>query len=410
MNEKSEQITSDLNKVIDKDSHLSIGEMIKKIIEICPKDKCEEKFTQGKHKFLLCTDSKDRKHALLLSAVTFLGGNGNHPIFKKRSQLKNWFKEAYYELTSKDYIVHFIGVYSYKANIILVDWEPTTYIKRKMNNSSAFVYINDLFQAMKNGVSSRFDLHRNYITTIRANTFYDYLSEDYRESAVKKLFRRFDEFNECFKKRKHISGKEAIIDMHKSGWPEWKQTEWPGWYLEFLFNKYLNDNSVSEIVYTGQKNKESDKLDFDLYFKIKNLKFYGDLKASDIKKKEAPGNDRDSLCQAISEYGRFWYVIYEHSTVYDKDKNKELSKWRVCYIIQQDKDGKYNCKEDSYWRRMKNKVSFTKMMILELNRANFSKQLVDFNQGHQPDGSKRKPKVSIKKINIENSMVYSYVF
>ena len=38
-------------------------------------------------------------------------------------------------------------------------------------------------------------------------------------------------------------------------------------------------------MYTGNKNKVEGMLDFDLFFGLMN--FYGDLKASDIKKKEA---------------------------------------------------------------------------------------------------------------------------
>ena len=62
----------------------------------------------------------------------------------------------------------------------------------------------------------------------------------------------------------------------------------------------------------------------------------------------------------------------------------------------------------SYADKMKNRVNFRKMMILELNRANCGELLSEFHQGHQPDGSPRAPKVKINKRNVENYQVYHY--
>ena len=55
------------------------------------------------------------------------------------------------------------------------------------------------------------------------------------------------------------------------------------------------------------------------------MNFYGDLKASDLKKKEAPGNDQTNTLDAISKHGRLWYIIYEHDTIKDKDKGNEMA-------------------------------------------------------------------------------------
>jgi hypothetical protein len=48
------------------------------------------------------------------------------------------------------------------------------------------------------------------------------------------------------------------------------------------------------------------------------------------------------------------------------------------------------------------------MMIIELNHLNFREALSTFSQGHQPDGSKRRPKLKIDKRNIDNFVVYRY--
>ncbi|MDE7376674.1 MAG: hypothetical protein K2N16_07480, partial [Muribaculaceae bacterium] len=65
-----------------------------------------------------------------------------------------------------------------------------------------------------------------------------------------------------------------------------------------------------------------------------------------------------------------------------------------------------------YSRRMKNRVKFVKMSIIELNRVNFREALIDFNQGRQPDGKARKPKFNINKKVLENDnfVVFRYTY
>ena len=72
----------------------------------------------------------------------------------------------------------------------------------------------------------------------------------------------------------------------------------------------------------------------------------------------------------------------------------------------------YNKDEMSYSKRMKNSVKFVKMSIIELNRVNFRKALMDFNQGRQADGSARKPKFNINKKVLENDnfVVFRYTY
>lgn len=62
----------------------------------------------------------------------------------------------------------------------------------------------------------------------------------------------------------------------------------------------------------------------------------------------------------------------------------------------------------SYANRMKHSVNFKRMRIYELNRVNMNEALTVFNQGHQPDGSARRPKFLINKQNIDNCIVFSY--
>ena len=200
-----------------------------------------------------------------------------------------------------------------------------------------------------------------------------------------------------------VKGSFAITKMQKNNFPKWRETEWPGWYLEFMFDAFLSKKNIGVIVYHGKLENTNDHLDFDLAFPTH--KFYGDLKASDITQDVSPGNDKESVVNAINRYDRFWYVIYEHETVKDKNCGNEITRFRSEFIRQVTGD---EVSPLSYANRMKNRICFKKMMIIELNRANCGDLLSDFHQGHQPDGSARAPKVKINKRNIENYQVFHY--
>ena len=405
MNEKSEQIDSRLNVEVARDQPLSPAKLDAAIISALPSGVAKRTTVKvdGKdYSFIVCSSST-KNHAILSAAVTFLGGNGNHPIFKKRIQLKSWFKPVCRELTNQGYHVHFLGVYHYEGNIVFVDFATATYMQRKMHNSSAFVYINDLFRAMKDGIATRIDLHGNQITTIRRNEFAEYLAGNDVGLSVSVLFDTFRDFNGEMSFDNWIRGDSAIKEMQQNKWPKWRETEWPGWYLEFKFVTFLMQHNVQTVVYQGNEGKKKGNLDFDLLFPIH--KFYGDLKASDIAKKESPGNDKDSILTAIDRCDRFWYVIYEHDTVKDKDCGNEVTKFRYDFLLRLDGSAKSPL---SYASRMKNKVNFRRMMILELNRANCGDLLSTFHQGHQPDGGARAEKVLISKRNVENYQVFHY--
>lgn len=408
-NLKSEQLRSDLSLDINKDQVLSTKEMQKSIINILGKDNCYiEKFD---NKNLLCYKHNNKIEILLLASITYMGGNGQHPIYKKRMQLKKWYKDVvnYYNC-KQNYNVRFIGVYHYQSNIVLAEFLKDTYINKKMNSSAAHIYTNDLYQAMKDGVFRRKDKNKNEIVTIKYIKFKDYL-DDKMNKTNNDLFNIFALFNAGDYFGKWISAKNAIPEMHNNHWNKWKETEWPGWYLEFKMNEFIKEKCLErKILYVGSSQKRAGELDFDLWFGEDN--FYGDLKASDITKKEAPGNDKQNFIECINKYDRFWYVIYEHDTIKDSESNNyEATRFRTNYI-KNNNEWPNNKKFDelSYYKRMKKEVKFVKMYIIELNRINFRNILSDFNQGKQPSGNERKPKFKITKNNIDNFIVYEQEF
>lgn len=410
MNIKSEQLRSDLSLDIDLDQPLSPKELQNTIISALGKENCKVINVNSK-KAVEYKKENGKIEILLLSAVTYMGGNGQHPIFKKRSQLKPWFKDVVMQYqNNQDSNVRFIGVYHYEGNIIFLDYEKETFLKKKMNNSAVHIYTNDLFQAMKNGSFTRIDNNNNIIHAVKYTKFSNYLN-DKSSSVPNHLFDLFKNFNRGFCFGSWITAMETIPKMHDDNWSKWKETEWPGWYLEYEFDKYCKNNHLEpEMQYVGSSLKREGDLDFDVWFDLDN--FYGDLKASDITKHEAPGNDKNNFIECINLYDKFWYILYEHETIKDNENNNyEATRFRSNYVWSIGEwDKKKPFDELSYYTRMKHSVKFVKMTIIELNRINYREALNDFNQGRQPDGNARKPKLKINKRNIENFIVFSHKY
>ena len=326
-----------------------------------------------------------------------------------------WFNEYTNLMHTErpDVDIRYIGVYHYGDvfhgdNIVFVDFQKATYLLKKGHNSSAHVYTNDLFQAMTYGVFTKEDKYGNTITAVRKDRFKDYLIGKHIQSS--NLFDLFRQFNCGFSFGQWLKALDVIKEMHENEWHQWRQAEWAGWFLEYKFNKFtIEENVTNQMRYVGSSLKREGDLDFDIRFD--EADFYGDLKASDVSKRETPGNDQQNLTECIYRYDKFWYVIYEHETIKDSEQlNYEATRARNRYI--KSVDPSYENDELSYHKRMKSQVKFVKMSIVELNRINFREALTDFHQGRQPDGKARALKFNINKKVLENDnfVVFRYTY
>lgn len=412
MNVDSEQITLDKSLVVAQDQPLSEKKLQECLINVLGKNKCKI-LKVPPRKWVLEYIDNGKVYHLLVRTCTYLGNP--HPIYKKRVQLPLWFNEYVNTINKQDtkIDIRYIGVYHYGDehhgdNVIFVDFKKDTYLSKKGHNSSAHIYTNDLFQAMTYGVFTKEDYFGNNISTIRRDKFQSYLTNKITEK--NSLFDLFRKFNCGFTFGHWLKALDAIKEMHDNEWHQWRQAEWAGWFLEYRFNKFTVDNNVTnQMRYVGSSLKREGDLDFDIRFDEED--FYGDLKASDISKDETPANDQENFIECIYNHEKFWYIVYEHETLKDSEvTGYEATKGRNHYI--KSVDPSYNKDEMSYSKRMKNSVKFVKMSIIELNRVNFRKALMDFNQGRQADGSARKPKFNINKKVLENDnfVVFRYTY
>ncbi|MGN0036187.1 MAG: hypothetical protein ACI36X_03080 [Bacteroidaceae bacterium] len=411
MNNDSEQITLDKNLVIAQDQPLTSKQLQACLVNTLGRDKCRVLRIPQRKWVLEYVDGGKIFH-LLVRACTYLGNP--HPIYKKRVQFPLWFNEYANTISRQksEIDVRYVGIYHYGDahhgdNIVFVDFKKETYLEKKGNNSSAHVYTNDLFQAMTYGIFTKEDFFGNRIAAIRKDKLPNYLLG--KNTGETSLFDLFRKFNNEFTFGQWLKALDTIKEMHQHEWQHWRQAEWAGWFLEYKFNHFTIDHDLTnQMRYIGSSMKHEGELDFDIRFEEEN--FYGDLKASDIAQQATPGNDQENLIECIYHFDRFWYVIYEHETIKDSDKGYEATKARNRYI--KNVDPSYEKDEMSYHKRMKNAVKFIKMSIIELNRVNYREALTDFKQGHQPDGSARKPKFNINKKVLENDnlVVFRYTY
>ncbi|MEH3077609.1 MAG: hypothetical protein PGN11_13230 [Quadrisphaera sp.] len=176
------------------------------------------------------------------------------------------------------------------------------------------------------GTFSREDRNENTLTSVRADELARYL----RGGAVTRNphLEVFERFNEEFFATGRIEALDAVKEMHGVAWPDAFQGEWPGFYLEYRLHGHLRLQGAADLV-VFQKEKRRGLFDYDLVFRNSGrVDFYGDLKASNIAKVESPGNDEEDIRRCVSEFGRFWYVIYEHETWHARhDDNRPTIAW-----------------------------------------------------------------------------------
>ena len=390
-----DQIGSDGTLLEDIDTTLTNSQKVELLLAALPGARAE---TYAGEQVVLFHDQ-----VILKKQVTHLGIPWES--FKKRIQIPRKWLDVHRQALEDGLTPRFIGIYSYRDVTIFVDFDPRTYVLRKANNSAAHVATNDLYQAQTLGLFSRIDGRGNKLTSVRSDWLADYLLDRVREEHP--YLEVFADFNAEFLTHGRLDALDAVHEMYADAWPDTMQGEWAGFYLEYRLDKFLRRTGADHLI-AFQRAKRRGELDYDLVFKDRRrVAHYGDLKASNMAENESPGNAAEDIRRCVAEYGRFWYVIYEHETWHSRSDGDlpvmAWNEWRrtVGHV------GRKAYDPLSYARRFKSAVRFARMMILEVNEVNFHVVLGDFNQGRQPDGAARALKVMITKRNIDNFLIFS---
>lgn len=331
----------------------------------------------------------NQKLTFLIKNVTYLGHP--HPLYIKRIQLNNLWEE---ELKNDNTFL--LGIYTYNSTRLFVYFDKKNYIGRKLNNSSAHVWINDLLRGSEDGIFQKIDSRKNEIFVIREDKFKDFIISKFlnKNLIFTKEIEMFNEFKNSLGKK--WSGIECYNEMIMSNYNNKNQPEWPGFFFEFKFQKFLFLNPTYKEVCEFLKNKDKTKADFDIWFK---LGYYGDLKTHSKTSSAILGNDQKNINQVLEKYDRLWYIVLNINPILDRNKSYEVTHfWNAL----QEKTNLM-----SYSQRMKNSVELINLEILEINNYN-KKYLDDFNQGVNSNGKKRQPKYKISSKLISNFKIYDF--
>lgn len=346
-----------------------------------------KKVSIGSKNVIEVTLSNGHKELLLFKSVSYLGNP--HPIYKKRIQIPNDYVSFVNQYQGQYSNIRFIGLYYYDGKAYFIDFVKDSYMKRIVNNSSAHIYTNDIARAYRIGQVKKIDNNLNEIYVLRSDMFYSYLNNgitvsDELESKILTVTH--------FIPKHEITAIEAITEMHQNGFRNWQQTEWAGWYFEYIFNKFIKESKLDKHIKYGPPSGPL-KVNLDLWFPMND--FYGDLKAHSEDSPDIMGNDIETVRLVVNAYSRLWYVVCEHET--SKDINSAASQQRIDYINSVTGEQKTLPRRD-----IKASVKFTKLIILEINPNNLPHFKTTQEGWTNSDGNVRAPKISIKHTYLEN--------
>ena len=200
-----------------------------------------------------------------------------------------------------------------------------------------------------------------------------------------------------------MEGRTCIEAMREAGSTNWRQTEWPGWYFEFVARNALISSLGGGPVRIGRT-----EFDYALN-RVWDLKAHSsrtqDKKTGKMSRENfvCPLNDKESMERAIGERG-LGLVILSGGPSYDID----FQIWHM----------ELRGKTTPVRRLIKSefKPERLEMFLIPnigvLEQAVSVGQLTVFNQGHQPSGQPRLPKFStdLRKCRGSDLQVYSHTF
>jgi hypothetical protein len=328
--------------------------------------------------------------------ISYLGNP--HPIFKKRIQIPSNFKNVYLDNLDANVKTILLGLYKYKDTILFCDFDTSNYTNNNLHNSSAHVYTIDLQKGLEQGLFQKRDFKGNIITVFTPDKILEFYKYKFTNKEIDSKFEVVNTFDEFFSSiSKDWLGIECYKEMINSNYRNKFQSEWAGFYLEYLMDNYIADHHLFDII-RYEQDKTNSGIDLDLYFS--RINSYGDLKTHSETSGGVLGNDYETIRDLVQK-GNIYYIVCNHDTEMDKDNGNIVTKfWN-----------RVQGKNDplSYSNKMKYEVILKSYYILEINKYNF-KYVDMYNQGKNSDGKPRKPKISISMKNIDNFLIHAVTF
>ena len=181
-------------------------------------------------------------------------------------------------------------------------------------------------------------------------------------------------------------GKESILEMKEGGSKNWRQTEWQGWYFEYLCESLFE--GILDI-----PGKKYGNTEFDAFSVISwDFKSH----ASNATTPNVITNDTEAILNTIDDYGYYGIILAAGVAKYN-DEDGTFRRWH-----EELKGGVSEYTKKRIKRGAKSKTRKTEFSLSEIRFVCFDHEAlqecgVSFQKGFRnADGSPRRAKVAIK--------------
>lgn len=353
-----------------------------------------------------------KKYAIVVRNLTYLGydkGNDDYRLEKKRIQIPTTINKNLVDNETRGLKTFYIGVYSYESekNFLYVVFDSDSYLKNG-KNSSKHISVFDLLSARRRGYFFKLDKNDNRIYILNQHNLYDFFMNDNSEVAEEsegeyQLLQYLKKFWDDIPIE--LQGDECYREMFDAAYAKTFETEWVGYYHEFLFEKHLDANPTNLVELYGDKKKNG--IDLDLKVNI-SKNFYADLK-SDNENFGVQGNKKETIERILDDNGHIWYIVAAFNEVVMDSvmhfetcktfnelliKNNETKSIKTSAKLKNNHDFKY-------------KVSLKNYYVLDINAAN-REYLLDYQQGKNSNSSVRGLKIKISKKILDEFKIFEY--
>ena len=390
------------------DKKIGRGQKWKFIDNILKKDKFDYEWIETKKQpYILKMRMIDYyvQFNLYISNVTYLGNP--HPKYKKRMQLSESADKSYLKKDNTPVnITLLLGLYMYdENNPIIVAWDSSAN-KEAGKSKSSHVYIKDIQDAMINGASQRIDKHKNNVYCFKCEHLKNFLNYNFMNinhtvsfiNYLKDFGIDVDEFSFTSEMIKYIKddlakkdfvwdGKKSIKEMRDNSYSKWRETEWQGFYFEYLMQKSLMDKHEDMQQVLEIPGPRYGNTVFDSFYNIPwDFKVHSDRSGSVIT------NDLEAIEKAIDDYGRVGFIIISGTPTYETET--EFSDWRNELKGGLSKNQIDNISKNKKHRKLKTEFKPEKITVITIDNETIKKHLI-VSGFHQPDGKVRREKLSI---------------
>lgn len=360
---------------------------------------------QQPYNFFMKLKHEDTKINVYVSCVTYLGKP--HSKFKKRMQLSNSADRSYLEVdNTKDSITLMIGLYLYDENEpIFVAWDSSSN-KDAGKSKSSHVYTNDILLAVKNGVSQRKDKNHNNIYCFKAQYLFDFINYNYlyldHEISFIEYLNNFnkniDEYmflddivnflkEDLIGRNLVWDGKVCLKEMKDNHYRNWAQTEWQGFFFEYLIQKELTSKESKLEQILEVPGPKYGKTVFDSFYNIP-----WDFKVHVDDNDRVITNDMEAIQLALNDYGKIGFIILSGTA--EKEQSTEFSDWRNELKGGLSKNQLDNIAKNKKHRKLKTKFIPKEIKVIVINRDSLSKHGI-LKGVRNPNGNMRRDKLMV---------------